>query len=248
MSSKQTLSIVLVLVGGLILLVGLFMPATQPATTESCIDSTYAQGCVETTYQSPTAKGPIVGLGFMTLFGGAILYVFSDGGDSPKRSDSNSTASRSKSSSSEEMTTTTATRSVSNKDANEGTLLARVQSHRQEDDVATVEPDPPKDTDSSTATVEVSSSEDRESSKGETVVALVESKYSEDTLLGELIRASTIATVGGFAISGLLAILVGSIPGSLAWVIFVLSSLGAVAICRHYPNAPTIQASTEAET
>lgn len=88
-------------VGVLVAVVGLFFflgglasPATQTHTSTTCIDSQYdpADGCVETTYQTPNyARGGLITLGLVLGIGG-LVFAMKD--DSPSSSTPPSTSER----------------------------------------------------------------------------------------------------------------------------------------------------------
>lgn len=88
---NQTGALVAV-VGLFLLLGGLASPATQTHTSVTCIDSQYdpADGCVETTYQTPNfARGGLITLGLVLGIGG-LIFALND--DSPSSSRAPSTS------------------------------------------------------------------------------------------------------------------------------------------------------------
>lgn len=74
---------ILTVIGIVILLIGLSMPATETRTTESCVDSPYSYGqdCVQTSYEvANPARGPTIGFGFFLAVVGGVLWSRSGSG------------------------------------------------------------------------------------------------------------------------------------------------------------------------
>lgn len=77
---------ILTVVGIVILLLGLAMPATETRTAESCVNSPYSYGqdCVQTSYEvANPARGPAIGIGFFLTIIGGILWFRSGSGAQP---------------------------------------------------------------------------------------------------------------------------------------------------------------------
>lgn len=242
MSAKRTLGIGLAGLGALLVLAGLAMPATRPETARACYDvgTRYGQNCVETTYQAPTAKGPVLGGGFASLVAGAILWhVGRDAGpgSTPDRPNE-----------SERSVAGEPNRVGSRRDSATGTetLAERVERHGRDGG----DPDGssrPGATDAATATggaaVTEAPAEPAESDHSGSVAAeapqrepAADSGAIPDglTVAG---RSAAVAVVGGLVASSAAGLLVGTVSGGLAWAVYVATGLGTVALWRRRGGA-----------
>ncbi|ELZ91291.1 hypothetical protein C440_13294 [Haloferax mucosum ATCC BAA-1512] len=266
MSAGRTVSIVVLAIGGLLLLAGLSMPATQTQTAQTCVDSAlgYGQSCVESSYRAPTAKGPVLGGAVTLMFVGGILWVASSRGGSQTTQSQPSQPTQSSQPARQPQPSQAAQLSQSSQP---GSTTANTNERKQSDELTQhVEMDTRTDStgdhgpNTLLGQVEAHRRHNRDSdaTSDSTGTDTESSKATSDSLPNGFQQASSkvdtattettnvtvsgvgtaagISAVGGLVISSVLAAFVGSLSGAAAWLTYLLGGLASVAVWHRYSS------------
>lgn len=246
MSGKRTLGNALAALGVVVLLAGLAMPGTRTETARTCYDSAmqYGQNCVETSYQAPTAKGPVLGTGFASLVAGAVLRRFGrdagPGSGAAGRPDGETAVPGEQ----------TQARPRTGGPGGAETLAERVAQHNGDGESASeserpgvgeaagaTEPGerPAGTTETADRTTDATGVTDR-TAPTDASPASAESRPAESrgvrSSLAVAGRSAAVAVVGGLVATSAAGLLVGTAPAGVAWLVYVASGLSAVALWR----------------
>lgn len=78
--SLKTIGGIIVLVGIVAILIGAAMPVTSTYTSETCFDDPtgFGQECVSGSVSTANPlRGPMIGVGFLALIGGVVIFLMS---------------------------------------------------------------------------------------------------------------------------------------------------------------------------